>query len=210
MPLLNRLVFYLFFFFAIFFIVTLNIRPFPYIHIIKVVPVSSLALLVFIEVPGVRGCLIGMGLVFSGLGDVLLELDRTRYFIYGLTAFLVAHLFYISAFFRKAQFHFPRSFIALGILVYSAVMEYMLFPRLGEMLIPVTAYLCVITAMGLSATIGTTNSYMVILGACLFILSDSIIAINRFLIPIPFSSLWIMIVYYSAQVLIATGSLNHE
>lgn len=210
MPFLNRIVYGVFFCFAIFFILTLNIRPFPFVYIIKVVPVLSLALLMFIEVPEVRGRLIGMGLIFSGLGDILLELDRSNYFVYGLAAFLVAHLFYVSAFFREPLFHGHRAFVALVIILYCAVMEYLLFPNLGGMLVPVTAYLCVIMVMGLSATLGTTNSYIVVVGACLFIISDSIIAINRFVIPVPFSSIWIMIGYYSAQFLIATGSLRHK
>ena len=210
MPFLNKIVYGVFFCFAILFILTLNIRPFPFVYIIKAVPVLSLAFFVFIEVPEVRGRLIGMGLIFSGLGDILLELDRGSYFLYGLGAFLVTHLFYVSAFFRKPRFHGPRAFIALAIILYCAVMGYLLFPNLGEMLVPVAAYLCFIMAMGLSATLGASNSYIVIVGACLFILSDSILAVNRFIIPVSFSSFWIMISYYSAQFLIATGQSKRK
>jgi uncharacterized membrane protein YhhN len=210
MPFLNRIVYGVFFCFAIFFILTINIRPFPFVYIIKVVPVLSLALLMFAEASGVKGRLIAMGLIFSGFGDAILELDRSNYFFYGLAVFLVAHLFYISAFFRKSRFHGHRAIIALVMILYCAVMEYLLFPNLGKMLIPVTVYLCVIMTMGLSATLGTTNSNIVIVGACLFIISDSIVAIDRFIVPVPFSSLWIMIGYYSAQFLIATGSIRHK
>ena len=65
-------------------------------------------------------------------------------FVYGLGAFLVAHIFYISAFFRQPRFHGIRSLITLLIILYCAVMGYLLYPNLGEMLVPVTAYICVI------------------------------------------------------------------
>jgi len=81
-----------------------------------------------------------------------------------------------------------------------------LFPHLGDMLIPVAAYLFIIFAMGISAALGAANHTLVIAGAGLFILSDSLIAINQFLTPVPLSDLLIMITYYLAQLFITFGS----
>ena len=81
-----------------------------------------------------------------------------------------------------------------------------MFPHLGDMLIPVAVYLLIILGMGISAALGTTNHSLVVVGAALFIISDSLIAINRFLVPVPLSGLLVMTTYYMAQFLITYGS----
>ena len=90
--------------------------------------------------------------------------------------------------------------------IFGLVMGTVLFPRLGDMLIPVAAYLVIILGMGIAAALGTTNQNLVIAGALLFILSDSLIAINRFVAPVPMASYFIMITYYLAQLCITSGS----
>ncbi|MEA3358626.1 MAG: lysoplasmalogenase [Thermodesulfobacteriota bacterium] len=203
---LNKIIYLVFFSFAGLFLLTLNLRPYPFAYLIKSIPVLSLSLLAFFNIKGIKGKLIGIGLLFSGAGDIILELDRSGYFTYGLGAFLIAHIFYISAFISESELKRTRSLISLSMLAYCFIIGYFLIPNLGDMIVPVTAYLCVILAMGISASIGSSNHYLVVIGACFFILSDSIIAINRFLEPISYSSFWIMITYYPAQFLIAFGS----
>ena len=83
-----------------------------------------------------------------------------------------------------------------------------LFPHLGDMLTPVAAYLFIILVMGISAALGAANHALVIAGALLFILSDSLIAMNRFLTPVPLSGFLIMMTYYLAQFSITFGSLK--
>jgi uncharacterized membrane protein YhhN len=67
--------------------------------------------------------------------------------------------------------------------------------------IAVIAYISVILTMGWTA-IRTGSTYATI-GALLFISSDSYLAINKFVMPLPFSHEFIMLTYYSAQILIA-------
>jgi alkenylglycerophosphocholine hydrolase len=205
---LNRIIYSLFFCFACLFVATLNFRPYPGDFIIKAVPVFSLAMLAFFKIPGIRGKLLGVGFLFSDLGDILLELNRSEYFVFGLAAFLIAHVFYTSVFIRKPIIKQKPSIIALIIIIYGVVLGSILIPNLGSMMIPVVAYLFVILFMGISASIGANNHFFIIIGACLFILSDSIIAVNKFLTPVPFSSFWIMTIYYSAQFFIISGSMK--
>jgi len=206
----SKMLYGIFFCFALLFIVTLNLRPFPFVHIVKVIPVYSLAVLVFLNVLGSKGKLIGIGLLFSGVGDIVLELDRGNYFVYGLGAFLVAHLFYIAAFAKNLQIKGPRAVVAMVMIAYGLVVGFFLLPKLGDMLVPVVAYLAVIIAMGIFAALGASNHWLIIVGACFFIASDSIIAVNRFLTPVPASSLCIMLSYYSAQFFITTGALKRH
>lgn len=205
---INKIIYSLFFCFALIFIATLNLRPYPFDFIVKAVPVLSLALLAFLKIPGIRGKLLGIGFLFSDVGDIVLELNRSDYFVFGLAAFLVAHIFYIAVFIRKPVLNKQRSIIAMVIIIYGLVLGFILIPNLGSMMIPVVAYLLVILVMGISATIGANNHFLIIAGACFFIFSDSIIAVNKFLTPVPFSSLWIMTIYYSAQFFIMHGSLK--
>jgi alkenylglycerophosphocholine/alkenylglycerophosphoethanolamine hydrolase len=206
MTLLSKVVYTVFFCFAVLFITTLNLCPYPFDYIIKTIPVLSLAVLAFAGIPGRKGKLIGVGLLFSGAGDIILEIDGTGLFVYGLGAFLIAHLFYIAAFIRQPEISRSRLPVPLAICVYGVIMGVVLFPHLGDMLIPVAVYLLIVLGMGISAALGTTNHSLVVAGAALFILSDSFIAINRFLVPVPLSGLLIMTTYYMAQFLITFGS----
>lgn len=206
MTLFSKTVYAVFFCFAVLFIATLNLCPYPFDYIIKTIPVLSLALLAFTNISGTKGKLIGAGLLFSGSGDIILQLDGAGYFVYGLGAFLIAHLFYIAAFIRQPEISRSRLPVPLVICVYGIIMGVVLFPHLGDMLIPVAVYLLIILSMGISAALGTTNHPLVVAGALLFIISDSLIATNRFLVPVPLSGLLIMTTYYMAQFLITVGS----
>ena len=73
--------------------------------------------------------------------------------------------------------------------------------------VAVAAYVSVIAlmvaqAIGRAATVRDAAAKAVGLGACVFMLSDSLIAINRFVQPLPLVSLWVLTSYYAAQILI--------
>lgn len=162
-------------------------------------------------------------LAFSWLGDVLLMLQGAieGMFIFGLSAFLVAHLFYIVSYLISVdssygipQSNFIRTRIIFLILV-GAALIYLLYPNLGEMLIPVILYTIVIIGMAISGVLRkgrtTDKSFiMVYSGALLFIMSDSMIAINKFMNPLVQAGLMIMATYIAAQLLIVKGILAHE
>ena len=167
--------------------------------------------------------LIASALIFSLIGDILLMLQGqfSGLFIFGLGAFLIAHICYIFGF-RKARFDEPgeinNSFVHTRIvflLLIGGALIYMLYPNLKEMLLPVVLYTIVIISMGISALIrrGWTpdNSFiMVYSGALLFIMSDALLGINKFMNPIWQARLLIMATYIAAQLLIVKGILIHE
>ena len=149
-----------------------------------------------------------VALTASLVGDVLLMLPG-NYFIPGLAAFLVAHLFY-TAVFQQSLSWFPSRLAVVGTLGYGAAMVAWLWAGLhGPVLkVAVAAYVSVIALMAAQA-IGRATvqrdaaSVTVAIGACVFMLSDSLIAINRFVQPLPLASLWVLSSYYLAQILIA-------
>ena len=155
-----------------------------------------------------RGTIIA-GLLFSLVGDVFLMLPRDR-FIQGLLSFLVAHLFYIVAF--TVEGHRSLSFWdVIPFLIYGSLMLRWLWPHLGKMRLPVMAYMLVILTMGWTATsrwmlTGQEGSRLALLGAILFIASDSLLAVDRFQGRFRSSHLLILSTYFSAQWLIALSS----
>jgi uncharacterized membrane protein YhhN len=204
---LNRIILIVFTLFFVIFISTLQYRPYPFNHVIKIVPILSLALLVLINVSGIRKIYIAAALIFSSVGDVLLAMSGGGYFIYGLSTFAVAHCFYITAFLTgKEQLKKQHIFYIVLLLFYSISVACILFPGLGNMTIPVLVYLLLITTMGITSVTAGKNYAIFITGASLFIISDSIIAVNSFLTKVQNSSFWIMITYYPAQLLITLGA----
>ena len=146
-------------------------------------------------------------LVFSLAGDVFLMLPG-NYFIPGLASFLVAHIFYI-ALFRQGQGWFPSKRALVSVLAVGAVMYSIVWGGLNDpvLKIAVAAYVSVISlmaaqAIGRATTTGDAAARWVAVGACVFMVSDSLIAINKFVTPVALSSLWILATYYCAQMLI--------
>jgi uncharacterized membrane protein YhhN len=150
---------------------------------------------------------LALALVLSLCGDVFLMLPG-NYFIPGLASFLVAHLFYIAVF-RQGQHWFPNRTALLTTLSVGACMYIVLWPGLGApaLKVAVAAYVSVIAlmaaqALGRASTLGTPEAYWVAVGACIFMVSDALIAVNKFLAPVPLASLWVLSTYYAAQMLI--------
>ncbi|MFT9820395.1 lysoplasmalogenase [Lysinibacillus sp. NPDC056185] len=144
--------------------------------------------------------LIVIGLVFCMVGDYTLQ-----WFLIGLTSFLIGHIFYILAF-SSTNERQVLTWVKIVLLVYGASMAVWIAGTVfssGEVVlgIAVIAYISVILTMGWTAI--RTGSTFATIGALLFISSDSYLAINKFVMPLPFSHEFIMLTYYSAQILIA-------
>lgn len=161
-----------------------------------------------------------IALFFSWIGDIILlfaERDEL-FFISGLIAFLISHIVYILLFNKQLKEKNKRNkaFYWIGvtlIIVYLFVMLTILLPSLGDLQLPVLVYAIVLSTMLLFAFKGflswtkPANSY-VLLGAIIFVSSDSILAFDKFHEPIAMSSFLIMVTYLAAQFLIVNGILK--
>lgn len=159
-------------------------------------------------------------LFFCWVGDILLIYADVyeQFFMFGLAAFLIGHLFYIWSFRKYAHKTISlfkrKPWIILLPVLYSIVLISIVFSNLEDMMIPVIIYAIAITVMCIAAInrSGRTNFYsflFVFIGALFFIASDSMIAINRFYTEISSASLLIMSTYIIAQYLITSGLLLH-
>jgi alkenylglycerophosphocholine hydrolase len=202
----EKVIYLIFFIFFIAYTSTLQYRPYAFSYVIKIIPILSLSLIPLLKVTGKESKFIFAGLILSAIGDVLLALEGNKYFIYGLGSFGFAHVMYILALFRDVILKRKRSFVCLIFIVYALSIGLLLLPNLNNMLIPVIIYLSLLTFVGISSVLGKSNNSIVITGVMFFMISDSIIAINSFLIKVPNSSFWIMLTYFPAQFLIVFGS----
>ena len=122
------------------------------------------------------------GLVFSLAGDVFLMLPKDR-FVAGLVAFLIAHLFYIAAF--VPEIHGLTWWPLIPLVIYAIVLYRILAPSLGKLKAPVLVYIAVILMMAWLAwerwsQMGQSGALMAFVGALLFVVSDTLLAIDRF------------------------------
>ena len=156
---------------------------------------------------------------FSWLGDLALLFDGISCFLSGITAFLVAHLFYILTFLRSedresASLLRKKPLWILPFATYSMIMMWILFPKVITIIKPaVILYTLTLLVMAGSALnrqnkVSVKSYRTVLIGAILFVLSDSLIAINKFAVGIPKSGFWVMVTYILAQYLIMSGLLT--
>ncbi|MFF2481129.1 lysoplasmalogenase [Paenibacillus sp. NPDC058071] len=179
-------------------------EPFAVKLLFKLVPMWLIIAYAWLESPKNRKrshILLLLGLFFCMLGDGLLV-----WFVVGLSAFLIGHLFYLSAFLGKWRFTKWRFASVVPIAAYSIVMASYLLPAVkdggnGALLIPVLLYLIVIALMCWSAIM--TGRLWAAVGSVLFVISDSVLAWNKFVSDVPHAGIWIMVTYYAAQLLIA-------
>lgn len=154
------------------------------------------------------------GLVASLAADIAITFS----FLAGIALFFIAHCLYITGMgwnssrpLGRVVSYIPA--IALFVGMYSLLIASGHVPE--KMVIPVVAYMAVISLMWGRALsrgfVSPANRYgkLMAIGATLFVLSDSLLAINKWVVPLEYERVAILGTYYLAQMLIAWGALNH-
>ena len=140
------------------------------------------------------------GLFFCLVGDVFLLWDH--FFLFGLGAFLVAHLLFAYTF--SNTFGFSKSLgVLAGVLCVAVLVFVLLYPHLGTLQLPVLGYMLAIAFMvwqGVGAYFKHKNKPTALLavGALCFMLSDSLLGYNKFVAPLPWESFWVLGSYWLA------------
>jgi uncharacterized membrane protein YhhN len=130
---------------------------------------------------------VSLGLIFSLLGDVLLAWPGDL-FVFGLGAFLVAHLAYLKAYLSDCRRLAPGPLL-LALLVGALLLGILIAHGLGPLLIPVIVYGTAISAMlwralaRLGTDVPKRSALLAAGGALAFVFSDSVIGIDRFAVP---------------------------
>lgn len=181
----------------------------------KGIPVICLLLWLRQAPPDLYRRWISIGLGFSLLGDILLDWPGDL-FVFGLSAFFVAHLAYLRAYLSDSRQPAIAALIAslvFGIGMFSLLQQ----GGLGDLLIPVACYACVISLMlwRALARIGAAgirqrSYWLAAVGAMLFALSDSMIGIDRFITSFAAAPYAIIATYWLGQWAIAASAFNRS
>ncbi|MCZ4243558.1 lysoplasmalogenase [Pedobacter punctiformis] len=162
------------------------------------------------------------GLVFGLAGDILLmcQGSNSNFFIYGLIAFLLCHIFYIRAFIldHKSNPDQKNPYFLWAVLVFGvfcAGLFFYLQPNLGALQFPVLMYAIIISFMAIMAVnrygrVNIASFKLILYGALFFLLSDSTLAYNKFVQPFEQSGALIMATYMIAQYLIVYGTIERK
>lgn len=174
--------------------------------------------------PSLFSKLVQFGLFMSWIGDIALMFDEKVeiLFVVGLAAFLIAHLGYAYAFIKNVADSEDKFNIGAGIvmsipfaLVTGSFFYYMKDGLPDELFVPVLAYTIVISLMGITSAwrkdhVQPKTFNWILIGAILFILSDMVIAVNKFVIDFDYDAILNMTLYLSGQFMIAVGAVYHQ
>ena len=163
----------------------------------------------------------GVGILFSLAGDVLLMSSLDRFFLWGLVAFLFAHVAYIIGFRDAATTISSWSFILLILIAINVnrllrrIIAAMRANRDEKLILPVGIYGTVISVMLYAAmsTIydqnwKTSAALFVSLGAILFVASDTILAWIKFVSPLRNGRVWNIALYHLGQIGLIAGAIS--
>jgi uncharacterized membrane protein YhhN len=159
-----------------------------------------------------------LALFFSWLGDIFLifQKDDNPFFILGLGSFLIAQIFYIIFFHKVKTLENIKSRIwpLVIVVIYYFLLIYLLSPYLGDMRVPVRVYGAVISlmlmvAIHMSFLKNRKAGLLLAFGALLFVISDSILAIDKFYQALGAAGFLVMITYVAAQFILVEGAARH-
>lgn len=181
-----------------------------------VVKTAAVGLLAVLAIVAGGPLLLVLALALGAMGDGFLAQEGEKPFLAGLASFLAAHVVYVLLFALAGDAglllsDWWRAVLAAAVVVFAGTMILFLRPALPAAMVgPVAAYAVAILAMGIAAL--TLPAPMVIAGAVLFILSDGILATERFLLArgSPLRALTapaVWIAYYAGQLSITLGVL---
>lgn len=181
-----------------------------YYYVLKLLPMAVIIYLPFYrgaELDSLFAVLILSGLIFSFAGDILLLIPE-KYFKAGLIAFLTAHLFYSYAFFTISTAVRYEAFVLYAVFAYF-IYKY-LRDSLDKLRVPVMIYIAVISIMGglgLNQFVNSNfeYSFQLFIASILFVISDSVLAINKFKKSFRASEFIILLTYYASQFLFASS-----
>ncbi|MGH8179291.1 MAG: lysoplasmalogenase [Steroidobacter sp.] len=204
---INRLITWLALASPIAYLLLLGVRPYPGDVILKTAMCALLAVLAWRE----REKLLALALLFSAAGDAFLGIDGERLFMPGLASFLITQLLYAAIFVhfakaQKARLAGWRMAALAAIPLFALTFVAVLFPELGGLAIPVVFYMAAIVTMALLSL--RVAAWMVPVGAMSFVVSDSLLALDKFLWSAPWISPAIWMTYALAQLLIVYGLLQ--
>ncbi len=138
--------------------------------------------------------LVAFGLLSGALGDFFLEFDR--FFIPGMGAFLLGHIFYVLGFYKMGGI---PSFGIIFVLLLTGIGYFLFLKRfLSKEKLAVFLYVLAISTMVAFSSVNV----VAFSGAILFFLSDLLLSYDKYVKRIPNRDLLVLLLYFAGQLLI--------
>jgi len=205
---------FLYVFLAIIFIGSITFKPYVFSWAIKLIPILLLIGFAWknLKISKLSNRFFILGLTLSACGDFILDYNRGGWFIYGLAAFFIAHIFYLISLVPYIKNLYKKRYLTalLGYIIYGFIMYTLLADHLGALFIPVLGYMSILLLMALATVFSEKSNYWLIIGGISFVISDSLIGIDKFYLPILHSHVIIMISYYFAQYALLRGFVERS
>ena len=198
----------LFVFLACMFVLSTLVKPYPLSWAVKILPMLLLIGLAVSQLGFEKeNKYFILGLTLSVCGDFILDHDREHWFIFGLGAFFIAHLFYLASLKPNFKKIIQVKYLVKTIiyLVYGVSMLLLFAEGLGELFVPVFGYMSILLLMALATVLSDKTNIWLIVGGLSFVLSDSLIGFDKFYMTIENNHFAVMITYYFAQFALLTG-----
>ena len=155
-----------------------------------------------------------LGMLFCFGGDIALMFESKKAFLIGLVLFLIGHVVYAATMVSFNGLVFSGLPAVLAVVLIGLPIYAYLHSSLGDMKVPVIAYMLVISFMMYSALLtfesgyfNTSQAWLLAIGAALFYLSDVMLAINRFKRPFKLNRISLLF-YYAGQLGIALSTVH--
>jgi uncharacterized membrane protein YhhN len=160
-----------------------------------------------------------LGLFFSWVGDVLLIGEGPSFFLSGMIAFITAHVYYSLFFIQTVPVKKETAAVfyktLIGLSVVCGVLFLLLRSALGAYQVPILLYMLFISLMASLAVHTTSNPayknfaiQTFVPGAILFVISDALLATNKFYAHLPVFDLGVMLTYAGAQYFLTKGFIS--
>jgi len=192
----------LFFLMSLFFILSLFFKPYSLSWLMKLLPMAILVFIAISQLKDKTANIFIAGLACSSLGDFFLDYDSINGFIFGLGSFFIAHVCYLIVL-KPIE---KKKLVLVGLYgVYGIAMLSLIASGLGELFIPVLAYMSILLIMAMMTLVSRRSNTWLILGGLSFVFSDSLIGIDKFYHQISYAPIMIMMSYYFAQYALLRG-----
>lgn len=181
------------------------------------IPILLLLFLVHYKGPKEKFYLLPiLALLGSFAGDLLLAFDGAKFFLWGMLGFMVTHICNSIYFYSMHPLHLKKSKIALLALLFlsitCSIVIFIIKDNAGAFLIPIIIYMILIAFMAILASnlvdapnYNHASIQFFIPGAILFIMSDGLLAINKFNLQDPSLDVFVMLTYGLAQLFLVMG-----
>ncbi len=187
--------------------------PFTGVGILKALPTCILTAAALLYTRPRFGYLVTIAVFCGACGDFFLASMSKDWFIPGLVAFLIGHLFYIAAFARGFKTR-PLPLLILGIMTlaliaFAAITVVRLAnTQQASMIAPSILYTLILGATMAVCLLRTSPTPWIAAGAVIFVTSDLHIAVNHVLLDVPLLPITLSgyTTYYLAQFLIIHGA----